>query len=103
MVDLFQDDWLSNLIGLCSIPEHKKKKINQLICLWMTASSAHGLSSFRGEHPFDPVRNQPLSASTETMLTARQKCALKNKTPFLPLWLLFSLELIFHLPAPKYC
>lgn len=143
MVDLFQDDWLSNLIGWCSIPEHKKKKklISSFVCGWLQALCIR-LGSFKSEQPFDPVRNLPLSASRETMLTAReqqhhagvqvcqspqkpsweskkfsmtpgrlrnlpgetgrQKCVLKSKTHFLPLWPLFSLELILHLPAPKY-
>lgn len=67
MVDSFQCDWLSNLIGLHSIPGQKKKItiiISSFICGWLEALPSM-LSLFKGVQPFDPARNWTFSTLTE--------------------------------------
>lgn len=68
MADLFQDDWLSNLIGLCGTPEHTQKNnlISSFICGWLEALCIV-LGLFKGVQPFPPARKQTFSASTETV------------------------------------
>lgn len=68
MVDLFQDDWLSNLIGLCSTPEQKNNLISSFICGWLEALRLM-LSFFKGVQPFHPARNWTFLTSTETIFT----------------------------------
>lgn len=66
MVDSFQCDWLSNLIGLYQ--RKKNNLISSSICGWLEALYIM-FSFFKGVQLFDPARNWTFSMFTETFVS----------------------------------